>query len=417
MRIALFLERAPNVHGAFQQALSMVLALAAPGATAHEIVVFTQFESTRRVLLQHGVRALRFKHRGIRLLDMWSGSVVGGAVLRRLRRLGLRRLGRHLDALLDDHGIALVVLTECSQIAYRIGDHPFMVTVWDVFHRDHPEFPEIYRNRTFEHWERVRSATLTRAIGVIVASSFAARRIARLYQVDPQRIIVLPFLPSVAVRRYAAGQGRTTAEGVRHKYQLPEPYVFYPAHSGALKNHLYLLEALVALERRHGITLQAVFCGEDGDGGDKGSRRIVERQAQALGLTSRVRFLGAVQDDDIPALYEGAFALVMPAYSGPTNLPPLEAVVLGCPVIYSNLPEFREQMGDAALYCDLADVSSLADHLARLTEDPALRERLRSSGGKLAARIARIDYGQILKPMFDDFVCLRRRWAWPQDAN
>jgi glycosyltransferase involved in cell wall biosynthesis len=39
----------------------------------------------------------------------------------------------------------------------------------------------------------------------------------------------------------------------------------------------------------------------------------------------------------------------MPSYFGSTNLPPLEAVSLGCPVIYSDLPEFREQMGDAAI--------------------------------------------------------------------
>ena len=130
-----------------------------------------------------------------------------------------------------------------------------------------------------------------------------------------------------------------------------------------------------------------------------------------------MHFLGLVPDEDIPALYEAALALVMPAYSGPTNLPPLEAVTLGCPVIYSDLPEFREQMGDAALYCDLADVSSLADHLSALVQDTALRDRLRAAGRKFATEIARIDYGEMLKPVFDDFAYRRRRWAWPDQPG
>jgi glycosyltransferase involved in cell wall biosynthesis len=415
MRIAVFLERWHEFGGAFNQALSMVVSLAGPGATTHEIVAFTQFEETRQLLSQHGIGAIRFRQRGLRILDRWSATVLGGAILRRLRRVGLRRLGRHLDAFLDDHDIDLVVLTECTQIAYRIGDHPFIVAVWDVFHRDHPEFPEVFGDRIFEQWDRVRRATLTRALAVLVDSPTLARRVAELYQVDSHRIVELPFLPSLAVRRHAAGDRLATAEGVRRKYDLPDRYVFYPAAFGALKNHLYLLEGLVDLERRHGAVLHAVFCGADNQ--ERGNLGTVERQVQALGLTARVHFPGLVPDDDIPALYEGALALVMPAYSGPTNLPPVEAVTLGCPVIYSDLPEFREQMGDAALYCDLADVSSLADHLAALIQDPAVADRLRAAGGRLAAEIAKIDYGQILKPVFDDFAYLRRRWAWPENAS
>lgn len=409
MRIALFLERLPDIGGGFQQALSTVVSLARPGATAHDLVVFTQYEPTRQVLSKHGIDAVRFAHSGFRLIDRWSATVLGGAILRRLRRLGLRRLGRHLDALLDDHGIDLVILTESTEIGFRIGDHPFIVTIWDVFHRDHPEFPEIYTDRIFERWERTRHAMVTRAIAVIANSPSGARRIARLYQVDPHRIVELPFLPSLAVRRHAAGNGRTTAEGIRQKYGLSARYVFYPAQFAALKNHLYLLEGLIELERRHGIVLNAVFCGND-----TGNLAVVKRQVGALGLTARVHFLGAVPDDDIPALYEGAIALVMPAYSGPTNLPPLEAVTLGCPVIYSDLPEFREQMGDAAFYCDLADVSSLADHLAKLIQDSTQLTRLQAAGCRFAAELAKIDYSERLKPVLDEYAYLRRRWAWPE---
>jgi glycosyltransferase involved in cell wall biosynthesis len=413
MRIALFLEVVHDGTGGFQEALSKIESLSLKSTTKHEFVVFTPFDQTRKRLLKEGIDAIRFKNRGLRLIDRWSATTVGNAVLRRLRRLGFKSLGQHLDALLDDHDIDLVILTDCNESTLRIGDHPFIITVRDQFNRDLPEFSEVYTDRYFEQLEKVPRVALTRALAVIVDSSTGARRVADLYNVDPSRIIELPFVPSLAVRRHAAGGGLTTAEGVRRKYDLPASFVFYPAFPASEKNHLYLLEGLVALEKERGIILHAVFCG----GGAPLNWAIVERQVQALGLTARVKFLGLVPDEDIPALYEAAHALVMPAYCGPTNLPPVEAVTLGCPVIYSDIHGYREQMGDAALYCDLGDVSSLANHLAALIQDPALLDRLRNVGFSLAAEVAKIDYGQRLAGVLDNYAYVRRRWAWPKTPH
>jgi glycosyltransferase involved in cell wall biosynthesis len=409
MRIAVFLENSPEEGGGgFQQSLSTVESLVLRSATEHEFVVFTPFERTRQRLLKHGIVAIRYKYGVVRLIDRWSATTLGNSVLRRLRRLGLRRLGRHLDALLEDHGVHLVLLTAMAEAALRIGDHPFIVTVWDISHRDYPEFPDGFANRVFARREWALRATLTRALAVIVDSAFGARCIGSLYHVDPGRIVVLPYLPSHAVRWHAKGSGSATVDEVRRKYDLPVRYIFYPAFFAEHKNHLYLLEGLVELERRHGITLHAVFCG-----GDPIDQKRVERQVKALRLAARVRILGFVPDEDIPALYQGALALVMPTYTGPSNLPPLEAVALGCPVIYSDLPAFREQMGEAALYCDLADVSNLSDHLATLVADPALADRFRQAGFRLAAEVAMIDYAARLAPVLDKYAYERRRWAWP----
>lgn len=411
MRIAVFLESPPDSGGGFVQALSTVESLMRMGEKQHEIVVFTPVERTHRRLLDYGIKSVVYKSWGLRLMDRLSSTVAGGAILRRLRRLGFRRLGRHLDALLDDHAIDLVVFSELAEAALRISDHHYIVTLWDLDHRDYLEFPEKYVDRLFERVETTYGITLIRALAVIANSSWEARRIAALYHVDPHRIVVLPFLPSLAVRRHAAGVKLVTADMVRRKYDLPERYLFYPAYFSYHKNHLYILEALIDLERRHGIVLNAVFCG----GGDPGDQTIVERQTKALGLTARVHFLGRVADEDVPPLYEGALCLVMPTYCGPTNLPPLEAVTLGCPVIYSDLPGCREQMGDAALYCDLANPSSLADLLATLIQDPTQADRLRKAGGALAGEIAQIDYGKLLSPVFEKYAYIRRRWAWPEE--
>jgi glycosyltransferase involved in cell wall biosynthesis len=409
MRIGLFLESSPDEQGGgFKQSMSTVDALTKKNATAHHFLTFTSSVKTQQILSDRGIKTVLFKEGIFRLIDRLSSTVVGNAILRRLQTLGFRRVGRHLDALLDDHQIELVIFNEITDSVLRIGDHPYIATIWDLSHRDLPEFPEAYVSRAFQRRERQLTDTLTRALAVITNSAFCARQIVKLYRVDPARILQLPFIPPLNIREFVAGKTLLTADV--SKYNLPDNYIFYPAYFTPLKNHLYILEALVELERRHGILLGAVFCG----GGPALQKSTVERQTEALGLTGRVRILGLLPDNDIPALYIGALALVMPTYSGPTNLPPLEAIMLGCPVIYSDLPAFREQMDDAALYCDLANASSLSDQLAALIRDSGLRDRLKEAGKNLAAKVASIDYEERLRPVLDQYAYVRRRWTWPE---
>ena len=66
----------------------------------------------------------------------------------------------------------------------------------------------------------------------------------------------------------------------------------------------------------------------------------------------------------------------MPTYFGPTNIPPLEAFTLGVPVLYSDLPGLRDQVGNAALLMDLKDPSSMSKYIVDLINKEGLREKL-----------------------------------------
>lgn len=410
LRVAVIVESFPDTGGGFHQSVSIAEALVSRRDAGHEFVALTPHRVTRDRLRAHGVEAHLFKNSVYRFLDLWSQTPLGYAVTQRLRRAGMRRVGRHLDALLDDHHVDFVVLAEAGEAGRRVGDHPFLITVWDLDHREHPDFPDAFRNHDSQRRDRILNDALPRATGVIVSCDYHARLLRQLYQVPPSRAVVLPFLPSRSVARHAAGDGRATAAAVRDKYALPEHFVFYPAYFLPQKNHLYLLEGILELERDHGIVLDVVLCG--GPGAPDNSA-AVRRQATALGLASRVRFLGIVSDDELPALYQAAFALVMPSFHGPTNLPPIEAAALGCPPVCSDLPGVREHMGEAALYCDLDRPGSLAEQLALIWNDAAVRERLQVAGATLTRELLGVDYAARLLPMLDRYAGLRRRWAWP----
>ena len=82
--------------------------------------------------------------------------------------------------------------------------------------------------------------------------------------------------------------------------------------------------------------------------------------AEELKIADMVIFPGFVPQEHINTFYKNAVALTMVTYFGPTNMPPLEAMELGCPVIVTDLKGHREQLDDAAIYIDAMNAKSIA---------------------------------------------------------
>lgn len=409
MRIAFFFESQPDSVGPFQQTLSTLQALHAELDPAFEIVVLASDRRTVERLQALGIAVSYFRHDGFaRLLDRLSGSAFGYAIIQRLRKLGCKQLGRALDAVLDQLHIDMAFFNNIeSDVVLRVGDHPFLVWVWDVDKRDHPDFPESFRDRSFERVNRHHAVTLQRAAGVIVNSRAMAERLHWLYQVDQHRLLVAPFRPSFVVREHAAGPGRVTAAAVAQKYSLPAGYLYMPAYQMFHKNTLYVLEALALLQREGRQPPALVLSG----GGDEHVLAVLQRQIAALGLQKYLHLLGQVDEWEVPALYEGAFAMVLPSFFGPINLPLYEATLLRCPVLCADWPACREVMADAALYCDLMDPASLAGHLRALLEQVTLREALVARQDAVRSHITAARYGEVFNPYLRRFADLRRRWS------
>lgn len=257
-----------------------------------------------------------------------------------------------LAALIDSQPVDLVYFLHPSELAGRLRRKNLITTVWDLCHRDFPEFPEVRVGGEFESREAILRSHVTRAVAVVVDADQSADRMARDYGVDRDRILVMPFSPSSAVSSPSA---RPTLE-VLERHGLEPGYLFYPAQFWPHKNHVRLLEAL-ALRRADRLVLA---------GADKGNLRHVLRTAERLGVGDLVQVLGYVDDVDLHGLYEGCRAVVIPTYFGPTNLPPLEAWAIGCPLIY---PEhLSRQVGDAAILFDVDDARSLAAAIGRLDD-------------------------------------------------
>ena len=70
--------------------------------------------------------------------------------------------------------------------------------------------------------------------------------------------------------------------------------------------------------------------------GDGPLRRQLEEQAAAMGINSRVRFLGFMNQSQLPALYTSADVMVLPSEYEPFGVVVNEAMLCGCPVVASD---------------------------------------------------------------------------------
>lgn len=102
-------------------------------------------------------------------------------------------------------------------------------------------------------------------------------------------------------------------------------------------------------------------------------------EAGATEGNDRVHFAGRVDDAGVAGLLSNAAGLLFPSFYEGFGIPPLEAMVNGCPVIASDIPSVREVCGDAALYFDPHDPVALAGRMRELlseNEDAGARRRL-----------------------------------------
>ncbi len=96
--------------------------------------------------------------------------------------------------------------------------------------------------------------------------------------------------------------------------------------------------------------------------------------------TPGVTWKGYVTDDEYAELLSTCAVFAFPSLYEGFGLPVLDALQRGIPVLTSQRGSLTEVAGDAAVFVDPEDVSSIAEGLGRLLTDAGLRSLLRQRG-------------------------------------
>ncbi|HEX6724967.1 MAG TPA: glycosyltransferase [Gaiella sp.] len=216
-----------------------------------------------------------------------------------------------------------------------------------------------------------RTAALRRARRVLVPSAYL-RAIALGWGLDPARTAVIPNpAPEVPVH--------PTREEARQAFGIEG---FALGVAGRLTAQKALGDTLEALARVPGAALLVL--------GDGPERAALERRAAELGVSNRVRFLGAGTRDDVIALFRAVDAALLT--SAWENLPHtlLEALAAGTPVIATavgGIPEVVRD-GENGLLVPPRDAAAIASAIDRLVHDGALRASLAAAAAPSVEELA-----------------------------
>jgi glycosyltransferase involved in cell wall biosynthesis len=352
MKVVAIIENTIVAGGGFNQSLNAILQMQDICKGRFEFEVLTTCHENVSCLAQLGAAARHVKISFIdKLLVHWALSPAWRTVQRRTKYTGPfeRRLLRM--------GCDLAYFVSPTPSPIMLQRLNFIATVWDLCHRDFPEFPEVRSFGEIQARERMLHATLPGAYAVIGDSDELVDAMGRLYGIDRHRMISMPFSPSPLMHKEMLADPAQ----VLCKHGLRQGYFYYPAQFWAHKNHNRIIQA-TAILRQQGIRIDVAFAG-----GDAGELQRLKEKVKRLNLAEQIRFLGFVPNEDMRSLYEGCRALIMPTYFGPTNIPPLEAWSAKRPLIYSS--HLAAQVGDAALLVDPDDAESLAAGMRQCLDD------------------------------------------------
>jgi glycosyltransferase involved in cell wall biosynthesis len=255
-------------------------------------------------------------------------------------------------------------------------------TVYDLMHRYERRFPEVADWGKYGSRERHYKKMCKWAYGILVDSKIGKQHVMESYGLDSNHIHILPFVAPKYISCTEANQD------FEKRYDLPEKYLFYPAQFWEHKNHNNLLFAIKDLADRY-PDMRLVLSGAP-----KNGYASIRKMVNSLQLEGRIHFLGYIPDKDISGIYRRACALIMPSYFGPTNIPPLEAAVLGCPMAISDVYGVRDQMGEAALYFHPDSALEISQCIERLWTNDDLRKELAKKGIALSEKWNQAQYNQ-----------------------
>jgi glycosyltransferase involved in cell wall biosynthesis len=301
------------------------------------------------------------------------------------QRLELKEVGRTGGHLWEQTELPAAarggILVSLGNTAPVLAGHRQIVVIHDAGVHD---TPESYSAR-FRAWYKMLQRGLIRSGATIVTvSEYSRQRIAARLRTDPANIKVI-YEGADHILRSPSDQAILCRHGL-----LERRFALVVGSLAAHKNLQVLEEAATALQRRGIVVAIAGGCDPNVFRGSPAAR-------------SGVQQLGRVSDAELRALYESAVCLLFPSRYEGFGLPPVEAMVCGCPVVASGGGAVEEVCGDGAVYFSSKRKQSITAIVERLLEEDAFADELRRRG---QARASSLSWDKTARALGDAIVGL-----------
>lgn len=249
---------------------------------------------------------------------------------------------------------------------------PTIITVHDVIPWRLKAYRKKFRSKMYHLNARL---ALKKADHLITVSEFSKSEIIKYLKIKEKNISVIPLAPPLS-------DDQITFPDL----DLRRKYFLYVGGYDERKN----VHSLIHAYQKHiapYYPIDLIMVG----GKDKGlddmiTDKYCEKVAgkYTLKIKGKVVFTDALEQSELLCLYKQALALVhVSSYEG-FNLPLVEAMSAGIPIIASDIPVHHEVTDENALFVDYLDENSIGNGMHMLINDWSLQKELAQKGKERA---------------------------------
>lgn len=246
---------------------------------------------------------------------------------------------------------------------------PYIVTIHDlILMQDTQERattlgPIKYKIKKLVYRQIIKHA-VKKAIKIIGVSQHTSN--------DIHKLMHIPFSKIKTIHEGISGDklGKKQIDNIyKKRYNYKKPYIIYVGSAYPHKNLEKLINVIDDINKTRELNLLLV-----------GKKDFFYKRLEDENSSKHIKFLGFIPDRELSHLFQESIAYIFPSRYEGFGLPPLEAMLQGCPVISSNASCLPEILGDAAIYFDPSSNSEMKDAILGTLNNPQLREELTKKG-------------------------------------
>ena len=360
--IGVYLSIGPHAGGSYQYCLSIIDAIS---NIKKKDIKFTFF-----IFDKKWKKALPLNSKIIRLKKNYFSE----RIINFLKLLNLPIKLHKLVCFLVSKRIQTINYSGCSHLIFPSQEDESInisldsiTTIHDLMHRyerNYEEYNDIEYNKRELSYLRISKYSNK----VLVDSEIGKKQVIKSYKCKKNKIFVLPF----TAPKYLA---KSKIIDIYTKYKIPKKkFIFYPAQFWEHKNHVNLIKAFdIVKQKEKNIIL--VLVGKNKNNLQKVKFEIIKKHLQ-----DNVFILGYINEKDMFTFYKKASMTCFVSCAGPTNIPPLEAMSLGCPLICSNVYGMKNQIGNGGILINPKNPKEIASKIIKLLQNKNLRNKIIKNG-------------------------------------
>ncbi len=116
-------------------------------------------------------------------------------------------------------------------------------------------------------------------------------------------------------------------------------------------------------------------------GAKKINYKNVLNKIDELKINDKIFLIDYIDENDMYSLYKKSKCVTYVPFTGPTNIPPLEAIKVGVPLVCSNVYSMKKQIGkESALFVNPKSEKDISNKIDKILTSKKIRQKIIQSG-------------------------------------